>query len=168
MLSILKVQLLALPNNSCRPLHLSSSVTTRTVRLLLGLEAFKAPIYNGFIQRQPPWYLQIPLLPMNMMIMIQTELQVRDKSLSTFKIGTYKIPDNRRSRPVEMAASVHSTVSNSCTMAHDFMLILIRIPSIKTSRFDVDERESLSFTAPIKKNRFRSVCKKVKRWFKRA
>ena len=163
MLSILKVQLLALPNNSCRPLHLSSSVTTRTVRLLLGLEAFKAPIYNGFIQHQPPWYLQIPLLPMNMMIMIQTELQVRDKSLSTSKIGTYKIPDNRRSRPVEMAASVHSTVSNSCTMAHDFMLTFK--PSTKTSRF---ERESLSITAPIRKNRFRSVCKKVKRWFKRA
>ena len=72
--------------------------------------------------------------------------------------------DTQRSQPVENA-SVHSTVSSSTwsAMAHDFMLIFI--PSTKTSHFGADERESLSITAPIK-NRFRSVCKKVKRWIK--
>ena len=95
-------------------------------------------IYNGYIQRQPPWYLQIP--PPRIMNMIQTqlqELQVRNKFRCAFKIGTYtcfsempsesNLPGTRGSRPVEMAASVHSTVSSSCTMAQ--VPILTSIPS---------------------------------------
>ena len=75
MLSILKVQL---PNYNSLPPRLSSSATM--VRSLLVLEASSALIdFNGFIQRQPPWYLQIPLL--RAMNMIQTELQVREQIL---------------------------------------------------------------------------------------
>ena len=87
MLSILKVQLLN--NSACRPLHLSPSVVK--VRSLLGLEAYSALIYNGYIQpqHQPSWYLQI--LPSNVMKALQTvtELQVRDKFWCAFKIGAY-------------------------------------------------------------------------------
>ena len=119
MLSILKIQL---PNSNCLPLRLSSSVTT--VRSLLGLEVSRALIYNGSIQCQQPWYLQNH--PPRVMNIIETELQVRDKFWCAFKIGTYKMhfnfPGNRVSRPVEMAASVHDTVSNSSTMEHVFML----------------------------------------------
>ena len=85
MLSILKVQL---PNNSCArsPLRLLSSVTT--VRSLgSGIEASRTLIYNGFVQRQPLWYLQIPLP--RVMNMMQIELQVRDKFRYAFKIGNY-------------------------------------------------------------------------------
>ena len=47
----------------------------------------RALILNGFIQHQPPWYLQIP--PPR--IMIQTELQVREQILyALLKTGTYK------------------------------------------------------------------------------
>jgi hypothetical protein len=62
MLSISKAQL---PNNRCRrPLLLSIT----KVRSLLGLEASRALIYNGYIQRQTHWYLQItPPHVMNMM-----------------------------------------------------------------------------------------------------
>ena len=44
-------------------------------------------IYNGCIQRQPPWYLQIPLL--RVMKMMRIELQVRDKFRCAFKIENY-------------------------------------------------------------------------------
>ena len=80
-MSNLKVQL---PNNRCRPLRLS-------VRLL-GLEASRALIYNGYVQHQLPWHLQFP--PSSVMNMIQTELQVlqvRDNFWCAFKTGTYKL-----------------------------------------------------------------------------
>ena len=43
------------------------------------LKQSRALILNGFIQRQPPWYLQIP--PPRIMNMIHTELQVREQIL---------------------------------------------------------------------------------------
>ena len=56
--------------------------------VFLGLEASRALIYNGLIQCQPPWYLQIP--PPHVKHTIQTELHVRDKFFRyTSGIGTY-------------------------------------------------------------------------------
>ena len=137
MLSIsnLKVQL---PNNRCRPLRLP-------VKSFVGLEASRALNYNGYIQRQHPWHLQIPRP--RVMDMIQNKLQVlqvRDKFWSTLKISTYpscaclpempsNLPDTRESRPVETAVSVHSTVSNSSTMARVFTLT--SIPSVEDFAF---------------------------------
>ena len=81
MLSISKVQL---PNNRCRPLRLALT----KVRSLLGLEASRILMYNGYIQRQTHWYLQIS--PPHGMNMIQTEfqvLQVRGKLDALIKLA---------------------------------------------------------------------------------
>ena len=128
MLSILKLQL---PNNNYLPLRPSSSAMT--VGRYWFLKHLEHWFINGFIQRQPP-YLKIP--PLRIMNKIPTELQVRDKFWSTFKIGSYKKPSNfpdvPRSRPVEMISrsvemisSVHDTVSK---IKH-YIFILTSIPS---------------------------------------
>ena len=53
------------------------------------LKASRALIYNDLIQRQPPWYLQIP--PPRVKHMIRAGPQVRDKFWYTFEIGTHKL-----------------------------------------------------------------------------
>ena len=83
------------------------------------LKASWALIYNDLIQLQPPWYLQI--LQPRLKHMIRVGLQVRDKFRYTFGIGAHNLyvyaryvsnpPRTRVSRPVEMVASVPSTVS---------------------------------------------------------
>ena len=82
-------------------------------------KAFRALICNNLIQRQPPWYLQI--LQPRLKHMIRGGLRVRDKFRYTFGIGAHNLyvyaryvsnpPSTRVSRPVEMVASVPSTVS---------------------------------------------------------
>ena len=176
MLSILKVELQT--NRACRPLHLSPSVVK--VRSLLGLEASSALIYNGYIQQQhqPSWYL--PILPSNVMKTLQTitELQVRDKFWCAFKIGAYLqiVHVHQRCLPIFQVLEVHDLWrwQHRCIVRlaiqaqwhtfsywHPFL-------RAKASHFKVDERESLRITAPIKENRFTSVCNKVKGWVKRA
>ena len=90
-------------------------LSVMTVKTSLSLEASKALIYNGYIQRRPPWYLQIP--PPHVMNM--TEPQVRDVFSSTFKLtltGCARMPDmpsylSGTRGPIEMASLVHNTVS---------------------------------------------------------
>ena len=77
------------------------------------------------------------------------------------------IQGTRGSRPVEEAVSVHSTVSTSSTNGTPFHADIHTFRT-KTSHFDVDERGSCCIAALIKKNKFTSVCKKIKCWFKRA
>ena len=81
-------------------------------------------------------------------------------------------PGTRESRPVEMTASINSTVSKFKQIGTCFHADIHTFRA-KTSysHFDVDSDERLGgshcITAPIKKNRFKSVCKKFKRWIKK-
>ena len=70
----------------------------------------------------------------------------------------------RGSRPVEITAPVHFTVSLAQWQVFSCWHPYLRL---KTSHFGVDERGSCCITAMIKKIRFTSVCKKIKRWIER-
>ena len=113
----------------------------KAIRVVGFLKHLEHWFINGFIQRQPPWYLKIP--PLRIMNKILTELQVRNKFWCTFKIGTYKkpsnLPDVPRSRPVEMISQPMEMISRSVEMissVHDtvskikhYIFILTSIPS---------------------------------------
>ena len=103
------------------------------------------------------------------MNMIQTEVQVRQQNVCNLKTGTYKnAPSSRRPKITSCGNDNIGTwygwqiqaLWHTFSCWHPYLLA-------KTSHFDVDERESICITAPIKKTGFTSVCKKVKRWIKR-
>ena len=166
-ISILRVQWL---NNRCRPLPLP-------VRSLLGREASGALIYNGYIQLQPPWYLQVP--PQRDMTMLPTHNQVilvRNKFWCAFKFFWH--------------LQVVTRVCQRCLLIFQELwkwqyrcIVRLAIQAqwhifscwhpylqTKASRFDVDGQGSrrIRATAMIRKNRFTTIYKKIKRWIKRA